>query len=85
MGDAPAWACVMLLCLLLFPGILLEKGLGTIIPGFIPEPWGRVDEYFPTWIELTVSLGIWALGAFVFTVLAKAAIPIELGRKRFLA
>ena len=75
----------MLLCLLLFLGILLEKGLGTIIPGFIPEPWGRVDEYFPTWIELTVSLGIWALGAFVFTVLAKAAIPIELGRKRFLA
>ena len=70
-------------CALLFLGILLEKGLGTIIPGFIPEPWGRIDEYIPTWIELTVSLGIWALGAFVFTVLAKAAIPIELGRKRF--
>lgn len=70
-------------CALLFLGILLEKGLGTIIPGFIPEPWGRIDEYVPTWIELTVSLGIWALGAFVFTVLAKAAIPIELGRKRF--
>ncbi len=72
-------------CVLLFLGILLEKGLGTIIPGFIPEPWGRIDEYVPTWIELTVSLGIWALGAFVFTVLAKAAIPIELGRKRFIA
>ena len=72
-------------CALLFLGILLEKGLGTIIPGFIPEPWGRIDEYIPTWIELTVSLGIWALGAFVFTVLAKAAIPIELGRKRFVA
>ena len=70
-------------CLLLFLGILLEKGLGTIIPGFIPEPWGRIDEYVPTWIELTVSLGIWALGAFVFTLLAKAAIPIELGRRRF--
>jgi hypothetical protein len=29
-------------------------------------------------VELTVSAGLWALGAFVFTVLAKAAIPIEL-------
>ena len=70
-------------CILLFLGILLEKGLGTIIPGFIPEPWGRIDEYFPTWVELVVSLGIWSLGAFVFTILAKAAIPIELGTRRF--
>jgi hypothetical protein len=31
-------------------------------------------------VELTVSAGLWALGAFVFTVLAKAAIPIELSR-----
>ncbi len=70
-------------CALLFFGILLEKGLGTIIPGFIPEPWGRIDEYVPTWIELIVSLGIWSMGAFVFTVLAKGAIPIELGTRRF--
>lgn len=70
-------------CALLFLGILLEKGLGTIIPGFIPEPWGRIDEYVPTWIELIVSLGIWSMGAFVFTVLAKGAISIELGTRRF--
>ncbi|MBX9599634.1 MAG: polysulfide reductase NrfD [Bryobacteraceae bacterium] len=69
-------------CVLLFVGILVEKGLGTIIPGFVPEPWGRIDEYLPTWVELVVGLGIWAMGAFVFTVLAKAAIPIELGKRR---
>jgi hypothetical protein len=28
-----------------------------------------------------VCAGLWALGAFVFTVLAKAAIPIELGHQ----
>ena len=70
-------------CVLLFVGILLDKGLGTIIPGFIPEPWGKIREYTPTWVELTVCLGIWALGCFVFTVLTKAAIPIELGKTRF--
>lgn len=68
-------------CVMLFVGVVLEKGMGTIIPGFIPDPWGKVTEYAPTWVELTVALGIWAMGAFVFTVLAKAAIPIELRRE----
>jgi Ni/Fe-hydrogenase subunit HybB-like protein len=71
-------------CVLLFVGILIEKGVGTIIPGFIPEPWGKVHEYAPSWVELLVALGIWAIGCFVFTVLVKAAIPIELGQRRYI-
>jgi molybdopterin-containing oxidoreductase family membrane subunit len=71
-----------LACAMLFVGVLIDKSLGTIVPGFVPEPWGRIPTYSPTWVELTVSIGLWALGAFVFTVLAKAAIPIELGRTR---
>jgi Ni/Fe-hydrogenase subunit HybB-like protein len=71
-----------LACAMLFVGVLIDKGIGTIIPGFVPEPWGRIPTYYPTWVELTVSAGLWALGAFVFTVLAKAAIPIELGQTR---
>jgi molybdopterin-containing oxidoreductase family membrane subunit len=67
-----------LACAMLFVGVLIEKSIGTIIPGFVPEPWGKIPHYAPTWVELTVSAGLWALGAFVFTVLAKAAIPIEL-------
>ena len=76
-------AFLYLACAMLFAGILIEKSIGTIIPGFVPEPWGKIPRYVPTWVELTVSAGVWALGAFVFTVLAKAAIPIELGRTRF--
>jgi Ni/Fe-hydrogenase subunit HybB-like protein len=71
-----------LACAMLFVGVLIDKSLGTIIPGFIPEPWGRIPTYSPTRVELTVSAGLWALGAFVFTILAKAAIPIEMGRSR---
>jgi Ni/Fe-hydrogenase subunit HybB-like protein len=67
-------------CVALFIAVEVEKGMGTIIPGFIPEPWGKIQEYSPTWVEFTVGAGIAALGAFVFTVLAKAAIPIELKR-----
>jgi Ni/Fe-hydrogenase subunit HybB-like protein len=70
-------------CALLFGAVWVEKGMGLIVPGFIPEPWGRIFEYSPSWIEITVTLGIWALGAFVFTLLAKMAIPVELGQSRY--
>jgi molybdopterin-containing oxidoreductase family membrane subunit len=73
---------LLLSCVLLFVGIWIEKGMGLIVPGFVPEPWGRIFEYTPTWIEISVTLGIWSLGAFVFTLLSKVAIPIELGQLR---
>ncbi|MDZ7639440.1 MAG: NrfD/PsrC family molybdoenzyme membrane anchor subunit [Bryobacterales bacterium] len=69
-------------CVMLFFGILIEKGLGTVVPGFIPEQWGKIHEYLPTGTELMVSAGIWAAGAFVFTVLAKVGVAIELGERR---
>ncbi len=71
-----------LACGALFVGIWIEKGMGLIVPGFIPGQWGQIVEYSPTWIEIGVTAGIWALGAFVFTLLVKIAIPIELGRLR---
>ncbi|RMH73125.1 MAG: polysulfide reductase [Gemmatimonadetes bacterium] len=72
-----------LACLILFVAIWIEKGMGLIIPGFIPGPWGKIIEYTPTWIEIVVTAGVWALGLFVFTLLVKIAIPIELGQLRF--
>lgn len=70
-------------CAALFVGIWIEKGMGLIVPGFIPSPWGEIVEYSPTLVEIAVTLGIWSLGAFVFTVLVKVAVPIEVGRVRF--
>jgi molybdopterin-containing oxidoreductase family membrane subunit len=56
--------------------------MGLVVPGFIPTPLGEVFEYTPTWVELGVTVGIWALCALIFTLLAKASIAIELGRVR---
>ncbi len=67
-------------CVLAFVGIWIEKGMGLVVPGFIPTPLGEVFEYAPTRIEIAVSLGIWALGFLIFTLLAKAVIAIDLGR-----
>ena len=65
-------------CTILFIGIWIEKGFGLIVPGFIPGPWGKIVEYFPTWVEIGVTLGIWSMGAFVFSLLARTGIAIEL-------
>ena len=69
-------------CILLFVAIWIEKGMGLIIPGFIPSPLGEIVEYSPTWVELGVVFGIWAMGLFIFTTLVRIAIPIELGNLR---
>ncbi len=69
-------------CVLAFIGIWIEKGMGLVVPGFIPTPLGEVFEYRPTMNEILVSIGIWATGALVFTLLAKASIAIDTGRVR---
>jgi molybdopterin-containing oxidoreductase family membrane subunit len=71
-------------CGLLFLAIWIEKGMGLIIPGFIPSPLGEIVEYAPSWVEILITAGIWAMGAFVFTILIRVAIPIELGQLRYI-
>jgi molybdopterin-containing oxidoreductase family membrane subunit len=68
-----------LACGMAIVGVWIEKGMGLIVPGFIPTPIGEMFDYVPTAVEIGVSIAIWATGLLVFTVLAKVAIPIELG------
>jgi len=63
-------------CILVFVGVYIEKGMGLVIPGFIPDVLHEIYEYAPTGIELLLSMGIWATGLFVFTMLLRVAIPI---------
>jgi molybdopterin-containing oxidoreductase family membrane subunit len=68
-----------LACVLTFGGIWIEKGIGLVVPGFIPTQLGEVFEYTPTLVEWGVTVGIWALCGLIFTLLARASIAIELG------
>ena len=65
--------------LLIIVGVWIEKGLGLIIPGFIPDPLGEIYEYLPNINEITISLGIWAFGLFIFTMFMRIAVPIQRG------
>jgi molybdopterin-containing oxidoreductase family membrane subunit len=64
-------------CAVLFVAIWMEKGIGLIVPGFLPSPLGEVVDYLPSWVELSVTLGIFALGVTVISWLIRAALIIE--------
>lgn len=68
---------------LIILGVYIEKGLGLIIPGFIPDSLGEIYEYWPTHSEGLITLGIWAFGALIYTLLLKFAIPVYTGDLRF--
>ncbi|MBX7197072.1 MAG: polysulfide reductase NrfD [Sandaracinaceae bacterium] len=69
-------------CVLAIVGIWIDKGMGLIVPGFIPDARGAYVEYQPTFSEARISLAVWAFGLLIFTGLAKASIPIETGQVR---
>ncbi|MFH2067277.1 MAG: NrfD/PsrC family molybdoenzyme membrane anchor subunit [Pseudomonadota bacterium] len=65
--------------ILLFLGIWIEKGMGLIVPGLVPSPLGEIVNYAPSWIEISISLGILSFGIMVVTLLLKPALIIEQG------
>jgi molybdopterin-containing oxidoreductase family membrane subunit len=69
-------------CILAFVGIGIEKGMGLIVPGFVPTPLGEVVEYLPTLNELWICIGIWSFGALLYSWMLRVAIPIMDGSLR---
>jgi molybdopterin-containing oxidoreductase family membrane subunit len=70
-------------CVLIIIGVYIEKGMGLSIPGFVPGTLGEIYEYVPTFVEKAVTVGVWATGALIYTLLLKFAIPIYTGELRF--
>jgi len=64
-------------CISVFIATWIDKGFGLVVGGFIPNPFERVFEYWPTTPEMLISVGIWATGFFVLTVLYKIAVSIK--------
>ncbi|MEE4242289.1 MAG: NrfD/PsrC family molybdoenzyme membrane anchor subunit [Desulfopila sp.] len=68
---------VALACAMIFIGLYLDKGLGFVMGGLAVTPLHEVVEYYPTANEIGVTLGIWATGFFILTLLYKIAVGVE--------
>ncbi len=55
----------------------IDKGLGLLIGGFSPTAFKTYTIYTPTIPELTISLGIFAVGALVTSILWKIALEVK--------
>ncbi len=70
-------AILTVACITTFVGTWIDKGLGMISGGFVPNPLHHVNEYFPTIPEILIALGVWAIGFFVLTILFKIAVSVK--------
>lgn len=64
-------------CIGLFTALWLDKGLGFVFGGLAVSPLNEVNEYYPTANEIFISIGIWATGLALVTILYKIAVKVE--------
>jgi molybdopterin-containing oxidoreductase family membrane subunit len=65
------------ICAALFIGTWIDKGLGLITGGFVPTPLHKVKDYVPTFSELLISLGVFAIGMLILTILLKLVLAVR--------
>lgn len=68
---------LVIACLTVFASIWIDKGLGMVVTGFIPNVLGRVTEYWPTFAEFMISVGVYGLGLLLITGLYKIALSVR--------
>ncbi len=60
-----------------FISLWIDKGFGLVVGGFVPNPFERVTEYWPTLPEALITLGVWSIGFLILTILYKVAIEVR--------
>ncbi len=64
-------------CIAIFVGIWIDKGLGMISGGFIPNPLHHVREYVPTIPEIAITIAVYATGFLILTILYKVVVGVK--------
>jgi Ni/Fe-hydrogenase subunit HybB-like protein len=70
-------AALAVACVAIFVGTWIDKGLGMISGGYVPNPLHQVNEYVPTIPEIGITIGVYAIGALVLTLLYKMAVSVK--------
>ena len=65
------------ICGSIIVAVWIEKGLGLVVAGFIPNPMGKITEYFATLPETLVTAGVYGIGFLILTGLYKITITVR--------
>ncbi len=65
---------VLLVSLLAVAAVVSEKTMTIVVPAFTPNTLGMVVPYYPTPVEVGITVGVHALGLLVYLALARAAL-----------
>ncbi|MDZ4383123.1 MAG: NrfD/PsrC family molybdoenzyme membrane anchor subunit [Thermodesulfovibrionia bacterium] len=68
---------LVLACVTVFISLWIDKGFGLVVGGFVPNPFGRITEYWPTLPEALIALGVWAIGFLILSILYKVAVTVR--------
>ena len=64
-------------CVFTFIGIWIDKGMGMVAGGFVPNPLHEVNEYFPTFPEVMIAIAVYATGFLILTILYKVFVGVK--------
>ena len=64
-------------CVAVVVSLWIDKGLGLVVTGFIPSPLETITEYVPTGTEIAITLGIWAIGFLILTLLYRIFVAVR--------
>ncbi len=73
--QRPLWLAIGCACV--FLATWIDKGVGLVIGGFVPNPLEMITEYHPTFPEITIATAIWAVGGLILTILYKVAVSVR--------
>jgi molybdopterin-containing oxidoreductase family membrane subunit len=68
---------LVIACITVFISLWIDKGFGLVIGGFVPNPFDTITEYWPTLPETLITLGVWATGFLILTILYKVAVSVR--------
>ncbi len=65
-------------CAAVFVGTWIDKGMGMISGGFVPNSLHYVNEYIPSVPEVVIAIAVYSIGALIITVLYKIAVSVKI-------
>jgi len=65
------------IAVMVIAAIWIEKGVGMVVTGFVPNPLGRITDYAPSGVEIAVTAGVYAIGFLMLTLIYKIIVSVR--------